>query len=174
MRRIDQLIPPPCFLKKYKQWWAKEKLTSVVDLEFTVLLVRICSYALQFLPSPAYTIDKIRGMFLADIRNACDDVGDNLATICVNLNVRGCLPRVLHLCFAGLKSRCEGKTNTFWEALGSAILVAQRVGIHRDAAPSLQADMHEGEKDMRHKTFCNLYIWDRYVRNTLELHTAEK
>lgn len=113
-------------------------------------------------------------MFLADIRNTCDDVGDNLATICVKLNVRGCLSRVQHLCFAGLGSWCEGKTNTFWEALSSAIRVAQRVGIHRDAMPSLQPDMHELEKEMRRRTFCNLYIWDRYAHTTLKPHLAEK
>ena len=106
-------------------------------------------------------------MFLAEIRNTCDDVGDDLATICVNLNTKGCLARVQHLCFAGLKYRCEGKANAVWEALGSAILVVRRIGTHRDAVPLLQADMHKDEKEMRYKTFCNLYIWDRYARITL-------
>ena len=97
-------------------------------------------------------------MFLADIRNTCDEVGDNLATICINLSARGCLARVQHLCIAGLKSRCEGKANAFWEAVGSAILVAQRLGLHRDAVPISQADMHEDEKEMRYRTFV-IYIY---------------
>ncbi|MCJ1431697.1 hypothetical protein MMC27_001052 [Xylographa pallens] len=146
---IDQLIHPPSFLAQYQEWWAKGTLLSVVDVEFAVLLLRICSYASQFLPSPSHTIDTIRGMLLADIRNTCDDIGDNLAAVCTSLDTRGSLLRVQHLCFAGLSSRCEGRTNAFWEALNGAIRVAQRVGIHRDAVTLIPGGMHELEKEMR-------------------------
>ena len=162
---MDQLVHPPSFLAQYQQWWAQKSLSSVVDAEFAVLLLRICSYASQFLPSPSHTIDTIRGMFLADIRNTCDDIGDNLAVMCTSLDARGSLLRVQHLCFAGLRFQCEGRTNAFWEALSCAIRVAQRVGIDRDAATSIHDGMHELEKEMRRRTFCNLYTWDRCVRH---------
>ena len=133
----------------------------MVDIEFAVLLLRICSYASQFLPSPSYTIDRIRGMILTDIRDACDDIANDLAAICTRLDARGSLFRVQHLAFAGLGSMCEGRTNAFWEALSCAIRVAQRVGIRSDTAIWMHG-MDELEKEMRRRTFCNLYIWDRY------------
>ena len=158
---MDQLIYPPWFLAQYQRWWSIGRPLSVVDIEFTVLLLRICSYASQFLPSPSYTIDRIRGMALADIRNTCDDIANNLAATCVRLDARGSLLRVQHLAFAGLRSMCEGRTSAFWEVLSCAIRVAQRVGIHSDATTWMH-DMDELEKEMRRRTFCNLYIWDRY------------
>ena len=133
----------------------------MVDIEFAVLLLRICSYASQFLPSPSYTVDRIRGMILADIRTACDDAANDLAVICARIDSRGSLLRVQHIAFAGLSSMCEGRTNAFWEALSCAIRVAQRVGIRSDAVTWVHG-MDELEKEMRRRTFCNLYIWDRY------------
>lgn len=160
---MDQLVHPPCFLSQYQRWWAKGPLSSVEDVEFAILLLRMCSYASQFLPSPSYTIDTIRGMCLTDIRSACDDIGDTLAAICRRLDARGSLLRVQHLAFTGLRSQCEGKTNAFWETLNCAIRVAQWVGIDRDSSISTHGGMHELENEMRRRTFCNLYIWDRCV-----------
>ena len=146
---------------QYQRWWSIERPLSVIDIEFAVLILRICSYASQFLPSPSYTIDRVRGMILADIRNACDDIANNLAATCARLDSRGSLLRVQHLAFAGLSSMCEGRIGSFWEALSCATRVAQRVGIRSDAATWMHG-MDELEKEMRRRTYCNLYIWDRY------------
>ena len=155
--RIDQLVYVPLLLEQYQQWWSLgRRPSSVVDVEFAVLLLRICSYASQFLPSPSYTIERIRGMFLSEIRSVCDDIADTLAGICTRLDARGSLLRVQHLCFAGLKSQCEGRTNVFWESLSSAMRVAQRIGVDRDAS-----GVDGIEKASQRRVFCNLYIWDR-------------
>jgi hypothetical protein len=100
-------------------------------------------------------------MFLADIRTVCDDIAEKLASICARFNPRGSLLRVQHLAFLGLRWQCEGRNNTFWETLSSAILVAQKAGLHRNDMASMP-EMHELEKEMRCRVFCNLYIWDRY------------
>ena len=160
LHRMDQLLYPPWFLGQYQKWWNMEKPLSVTDIEFSVLFLRICSYASQFLPSPAYTIDSIRGMALADIRKSCDGVADALAPICTRLDARGSLLRVQHLAFVGLRTLCQGRTNAFWEELNSAIRVAQRISID---AISWTNGIDELEKEMRRRTFCNLYVWDRYV-----------
>lgn len=154
------MVHPPWFLAHYQRWWTIDSPSVLGDVEFAVLLLRIVSYASEFLPSPTYTVDRVRGMLLADIRTTCDEIADNLAAICTRLDSRGSLPRVQHIVLAGLKAQCEGRINTFWEALSSAILVAQRVGIHQDAAATVQA-MDELEKEMRRRSLCNLYIWDR-------------
>ncbi|KAI9752219.1 MAG: hypothetical protein M4579_005722 [Chaenotheca gracillima] len=164
---MEQLVHLPWFLAQYQHWWTLGRLSSVEDAEFAVLLLRVCSYASQFLPSPSYTIDRIRGMFLADIRDLSDDIAEKLAAICARLDTRGSLLRVQHLCFSGLRSQCDGRTNAFWEALSSAIRVAQRVGIHRNLTASMLG-MHELEKEMRRRVFCNLYIWDSLLSRQLD------
>ncbi|KAJ5096380.1 hypothetical protein NUU61_005736 [Penicillium alfredii] len=163
---MDQMVYPPWFLEQYQLWWTAKR-PSVFGIEFATLLLRMCSYATQFLPCPSYCIERIRGMSLADIRSACDDVADNLAVTCTHLNPKGSLLRVQHLVFAGLKSRCEGRTNDFRNALGTAIQVAQKIGLDKDATQWVP-DMNELEKETRRRIFCNLYIWDSVLSRQLD------
>jgi len=142
-------------------------LTVVHDVEFVVLFLRICSYASQFLPSPSYTIDRIRGMPLADIRDACHDIAEKLSAVCVRLDARGTLLRVQHLSVLGLQWQCEGRITAFWEALSNAVRVAQRVGLHRGRMAWKQG-MHEFDKEIRCRVFCNLYIWDSLLSRQLD------
>ena len=139
----------------------------VMEVDFTVLFLRICSYASQFLPSPSHTLDRIRGVLLADIRHTCDEIADSLAAISSALDGRGSLIRVQHLAFFGLKCQIEGRRNAFWEALSCAIRVAQSIGIHSDAATSRQG-VDEIDKELRRRTFCNLYVWDSLLSRQLD------
>ncbi|PGH34063.1 hypothetical protein GX50_03119 [[Emmonsia] crescens] len=164
---MDQLVHIPWFLEQYQQWWIVKRPSSAFWIEFAALLLRICSYASQFSPSPSHTIEGIRGMPLGDIRKVCDDVADNLALICAPLNPRGGLIRVQHLAIAGLKSLCEGRANDFRDKMRCAIHAAQRIGMDKDDTP-LIPDMDEIEKEMRRRIFCNLYIWDSFVSRQLD------
>lgn len=152
---------PPWFLAQYQVWWNSERPSSTLDVEFAVLLLRMCSHALQFLPSPSYTIDKIRGMSLTDIRDSINDVADKLTAICIRLDVKGSLLRVQHLLFSGLRYQCEGRNKMFWEAFGDAVRVAHRIGLDRRPAATIMG-MNELDKEMRRRVYCNLFIWDRY------------
>ena len=143
-----------------------ERVRLVTEVDFTILILRICSYASQFLPSPGYTLDKIRGVFLADVRNTCDETADSLAAISTAADGRGSLIRIQHLAFFGLRCQIEGKKTAFWEVLSRAIRVAQSVGIHSDAAMSRQG-MDETDQEMERRTFCNLYIWDSLLSHQL-------
>lgn len=164
---MKQLIHAPNFLMCYQQWWAKDRPLSVGDIEFAALILRICSYAAQFLPSPSHTIDSIGGQSLSDIRNACSDVGDSLAKTCVDLDWKGSLVRVQHILFAAIKFSCEGRTDKFWEGIASASRAAQQAGLHRDAPGAENDGAQELEKEMRRRIFCSLYVLDRYVASRM-------
>jgi hypothetical protein len=158
---MDQVVYAPWFLGQYQKWWTLGPLSRVVDVEFAVLFIRICAYASQFLPSPSYTIDRIRGMPLTDIRDACHDIAEKLAATCQQLDASGTLLRVQHLLVMGMQWQCEGRINAFWEALSNALRVAQRIGLHRGRA-AWTPEMHELDKEIRCRVYCSLYIWDRY------------
>ena len=167
MDRIDHLVHPPWFLARYQRWWAVERVTLVLEVDFAVLILRICSYALQFLPSPSCTLDKIRGVLLSDISNTCDEVAESLATIGSAVDGRGSLIRVQHLAFFGLRCQMEGRRDALWDALSRAIRVAQSVGIHSEATKA-RPGMDEVEKEMGRRTFCNLYTWDSLLSRQLD------
>ncbi|KAB8291219.1 hypothetical protein EYC80_009906 [Monilinia laxa] len=164
---VDQLVYLPWFLAKYKRWWMVERVTLVLEVDFAVLILRICFYASQFLPSPGYTLDNIRGVLLADIRSICDEIAANLSAISRALDSRGSLIRVQHLAFSGLSCQIEGRSNAFWEALSRAIQAAQSVGIHSETARTRQG-VDEIDKEMERRTFCNLYTWDSLLSRQLD------
>jgi hypothetical protein len=158
---MEQVVYAPWFLGEYQKWWTLGQLSRVYDVEFAVLFLRICVYASQFLPSPSHTIDRIRGMLLNDIRDACHDIAGKLAAICERLEARGTLLRVQHLSILGLQWQCEGRINAFWETLSNAMRVAQRIGLHRGRSTWMPG-LHEFDQDIRSRVYCSLYIWDRY------------
>jgi hypothetical protein len=157
---MEQVVYAPWFLEQYQKWWSSGRPRLVFDVEFAVLFLRICAYASQFLPSPSYTIDHIRGMPLTNVRDACHDIAEELAAICKRLNPTGALISVQHLLILGLQRGCEGRIRDFWEALSNAVRVAQRIGLHRGRT-AWTYGMHEFDKEIRCRVLCNLYTWDR-------------
>ena len=142
-------------------------MTLVMEVDFAVLILRICSYALQFLPSPSYTLKKIRGVFLSDIYSTCDKIVDNLAVISSASDSRGSLIQVQHLAFYGLRCHMKGRRDALCDARSRAIRVTQCVGIYSEAA-NTRSGLDEMEKERGRRTFCNLYIWDSHLSRQLD------
>lgn len=147
------------FLENYETWWSIAQLSQVEEIEFAVLFLRLCSYALQFLPSPSYTIDSIEGVSLDNIRASCDGAADTLALMCAQLDEQGSLIRMLHLSFAGLRFACQGRMQTFWELLSCAVRIALRIGLCKKPDEK-NADP---DRETRRRILCNLHAWDRHV-----------
>lgn len=164
---MDQLVHVPWLLEKYQSWHAVEWARLASDVEFAVLILRICSYALQFLPSPTYPLDRIRGELLADLREACDDAADTAEAISTTADGRGSPIRVQHIAFLGLKCQAEGKMRDYTEALGRAIRIAQNIGMHCENVRP-QGVSGEVDREMARRIFCNLYIWDSLLSRQLD------
>lgn len=166
---MKQVVHAPSFLTNYQQWWGKRKPLGVAYVEFAALILRICSYATQFLPSPTHIMDQIGGRPLADIRDTCSDVGRNLAMLCESLDWKGSLFRVQHILFAALKVSCEGRTDQFWEGIASASRAAQKAGVHTDTIVLKESldprndSARELDKEVRRRVFCSLFVLDRYA-----------
>ncbi|KAL8838650.1 MAG: hypothetical protein Q9170_002058 [Blastenia crenularia] len=165
--RLDQLTHLPWFLAKYERWWMMERVRLVAEVDIAILILRICSYASQFLPSPGYTLDKIRGLSLADVCKTCDETASSLESISAAADACGSLIRIQHLTYFGLRCQIEGHTITFWEVLSRAIRIAQSNGIPNHVTRPRQG-MNESDQEMERKTICNLYIWDNLLSRQLD------
>ncbi|KAK8084224.1 hypothetical protein PG997_005495 [Apiospora hydei] len=149
---ITHLIHPPSFMTRYDSWWTNQQEPattassplSVADVDFAVLILRICAYATQFLPSASYALDAVRGMPLATIREIAAEVGNSLERIATSRNPRGSLVRVQHMCYNALGATCESRMGR--QAGGAA------------SKSILAGD--EVEREMQRRVFCNLYIVD--------------
>ncbi|KAF1960022.1 hypothetical protein CC80DRAFT_523240 [Byssothecium circinans] len=164
---MDQLVHILWFLAKYQRWSLIERVRLVTEVDFAILVLHICSYASQFPPSPGNTLDKIRGILLADVRAMCDEAADNLAAISTATDRRGSLIRVQHLAFSALQCQIAGKMTAFWEALNRPIRVAQSVGMHSEAT-RLRQGVETPDHEMERRTFCNLYIRDSLLSRQLD------
>lgn len=155
-------MEPSSFKDAYRRWWTLDGLLTLHDVEFAIVLLRICSYTSLFLPSPTYNIDAVRGMKLADIRSTCTEIGDNLFSMAVEIDRQGSLFRVQHLLFSGLRYHCEGNPHKLWVVLGHASQVAKELGLY-DQFQQLwfQEDEVALENELGCRAMCLLYIWDK-------------
>jgi hypothetical protein len=161
---MKQNIYPPTFIAQYQQRRSqKGPLCVVADVEFTVLVLRICAYSAQFLPSTSQTVEEIGGVPLCNIRRVCNEVGDSLAEACLTLDWKGSATRVQHTLFSALLSSCQGKTGEFWERIGLASQAAQKAGLFTEPPPSSGIVGCESERGTRRHALCSLYILDRCV-----------
>ena len=157
---IYEMIHPTTFLAHYESWWHSDIEDWIHDIEFGVLMLRVCAYSAQFLPSRAYTADTICGTSLSKIREHCHKLAIDLSNLCDCASSRS-LTSVQHLYFAACYSKNEGRMKEAWFMLGHAIRLAQDLGLHLEPPNSSHPQLDDLEKDMRRRTFWNLYIWDR-------------
>ncbi|ROT40787.1 hypothetical protein SODALDRAFT_291188 [Sodiomyces alkalinus F11] len=173
------LVHPASLMSHYEAWWNKRRqiklpdtdvecVFNATDIDFAALILRICAFAAQFLPSASHTIDSVRGMPLAKIREACGEVASALGGIAVDIDSRGSLFRVQHVCFSGLTAGCEGHIRKAWTTLCSAVCLAQGLGFHQDARGDQSLLLDELEYEMRRRVFCNLYVWDGLLSRQLD------
>lgn len=165
--RMSQLVHAPWFLKKYQGWLHIRCATLVSELDFTILILRICSYTLQFLPSPICPIDRIHGILLSDLQTVCDETSTSLEVISAAADGRASLLRVQQIAFLGLKFQIEGNTDSFSETLGRAIRVAQSGGMNNAKVRSHKGIDH-ANREMERRTICSLYVWDSQLSRQLD------
>ncbi|KAI0545028.1 hypothetical protein F4679DRAFT_562829 [Xylaria curta] len=165
---IHQFVFAPMFMAKYKRWWGLEQFMLVEDVEFALLILHICIYTSYFIPSKTYTSDTIRGQSLSDIRNHCGDIVDGLDEICEPLACKASLTRIQHLCLAALTHEHEGRMRLSRSAFSGILQEVREAGMHREPIDPGACGLDELEQEMRRRMFCNLYIWDMRLSNSLD------
>ncbi|KAK8024708.1 hypothetical protein PG990_002531 [Apiospora arundinis] len=170
---VEQIPERPIidFLIQYFIGEVNCQVSHTADVEFTVLILRLCSYASQFLPSPTYTLDRIRGISLLDIKRSSDAVADALDRALTHNSDRGSLTRLQHLCLLGHTLQCDGNIQQSWEILGRAVRVAQGLGLDHSTRYGIQGggqQVSDLQREMRRRTFCSLYVWDGTLARRLD------
>jgi hypothetical protein len=157
---MKQIVDARHFLLQYEAWWQKERpLSAAADVEFAVLILRICSYTAHFASSTLRTVDHQIILPLPEIRVACSEIANSLAKVCIAMDWRGSLVRVQHCLYAAITYSCEGRTDKYWEGIARATQAAQRAEIHRDV--SYGDDHWDMEAEMRRRVMYSLYVFDR-------------
>ena len=158
---IHGFIEPKRFFSHYGSWWTKFSSRCANDVEFGILILRVCAYSAQFLPSRSYTADTIHGVPISTIRESSHRIAIELAQICEMAGAMRSFTGVQSHCLLATYLKNEGRMEDAWNLMGIIINTAFSLGFHVESAPRIPSHIDELEREMRRRVFCNLYIWDR-------------
>jgi hypothetical protein len=149
-------------MEEYQRWRDLDSDFTFLDIEFTILVMRICAYTSLLLPSPSYTLDSVRGVKLADIRSICQKIGHNLSIAAREIDNRSSLIRIQQLLFSGLQYHCEGEPHELLGTMRQAAQMAKELGPYPEC-PNVMFDAEHIrlEGQLGYRAICILYIWDK-------------
>lgn len=159
---VYELVYLTTFLDRYNEWWSRP-YQSVDNLEFAVLLLRLCSYSAQFLPSQNYTADTILGKSLCTIREHCDATAIALSQSPTMKTNPPSILRVHELFFRACYLKNEGRMKKSWDVLSEAIREAHELGLHVELPKGSGSLTSENDVEMGKRTYWNLFLWDWLV-----------
>ena len=158
---IYEMVYPTTFIERYNSWWSGS-CQSVDDLEFAALLLRLCSYSAQFLPSQNYTADTILGISLSTIREDCNTTAIALSRSSMIVERPSSITRIHELFYRACYLKNEGEMKESWNILSKAIRDAHELGLHLDLQKGNGRLTSEYELEMGKRTYWNLWLWDKY------------
>ncbi len=159
---IYEMVYFATFTKRYNEWWAGP-CQSVDDIQFATLLLRLCSYTAQFLPSQNYTADTILGNSLSTLREQCNATAISLTRVSMMEQGLPSITRIHEYFFHACYLKNEGAMKESWDVLGKAIHDAHELGLHLESRKTSGRLVSEYDVEMGKRTYWNLWLWDKYV-----------
>lgn len=156
------MVYPTTFTERYNEWWAGP-CQSVDDIEFATLLLRLCSYTAQFLPSQNYTADTILGNSLSALREQCNATAISINRVPIMEEGLPSVTRIHEHFFHACYLKNEGAMKESWTVLGKAIHEAHELGLHLESRKTGGRLVSEYDIEMGKRTYWNLWLWDKYV-----------
>ncbi len=159
---IYEMVYPTTFTERYNEWWATP-CQSVDDIQFATLLLRLCSYTAQFLPSQNYTADTILGISLSAIREQCHATAISLTHTLMMNEGSPSITRIYEHFFHACYLKNQGSMKESWNILSKAVHEAHELGLHLESRKPNGRLVSEYDIEMGKRTYWNLWLWDKYV-----------
>lgn len=160
------MIHPPSFQSRYETWCKSQeindhsgKFISEDDLNFAVLVLRVCLLSIQNLPHSKYPTSGVLSTHLDHLERRFCTLADELE----NSQARERKPSITtvqHQFYHACYLQNYAKIRPSWSALSGAVRDAHELGLHQKDTGILLNDL---DMELRRRTFWNLYVWDRYV-----------
>ncbi|KAJ5107359.1 hypothetical protein N7456_004034 [Penicillium angulare] len=166
MNRVQEVIHAPSFQAQYTSWWmiqesnefAGENNMSDEDLNFGLLVIRICLIGVQSLPHSRYPTTAIikthpnqLEQWLYAIADEIDKSLQSKKPSLVTVQHRYC--HVLYL-------KNSARIRESWSVLSATVKDAHEIGLHLKDPGVPVSDL---EMEIRRRTFWTLYVWDRFM-----------
>ncbi len=155
------MIYPLTFLARYSSWWLQEDFFGEEDIQFGVLILRLCACALQHLQNDKYPKDDFLDTSREDLEKMCHETANRLDAYRPRPQSL-ILTQQLYFHINYLKN--ASKINECHSVLEYTIKEAQKMGLHLESPHQATSEF---EMEMRRRTFWNLYVWDRFMSSFL-------
>lgn len=144
----------PTFLERYDSWWGQDNYQADDDIQFGVLILRLCVNSLQFLPADGHA-SKVLDIPLDVLERLCNSSACKLDGYHPR---KPSLLRVQQLLFYIATLTNDGNTKESYHTLAEAAKEARDIDLLLE---DKWTSLNEFDKESRRKTFWNLYAWDR-------------
>jgi hypothetical protein len=156
---IYETIHPPTFLERYSSWWLQPNYFGEEDIQFAVLILRLCACSLQFLPNSRYETENMFDISSDSLISSCHMTACKLDTF---LPKPKSLLRLQQQFFHIHYLKNSSNIGECWNVLRDTISIAQDISLHKEVREASEFDM-----EMRRRVFWNLYVWDRFMSSIL-------
>jgi hypothetical protein len=161
---IHDMIHPPDFFTRYEKWWRATSIESIEDIEFCVLFLRLSACSAQYVSAASFSAGTNDG----SKKEPISELASRLSQLYESLPGPRSLTWVHQLFFEACYLRDAGRINEAWHAVGSALRVAQDLGMHLEPSKSDLLQVGELQQDLRKRAFWNLYLCDNFLSGILE------
>jgi hypothetical protein len=149
-------IYPPTFLDEYTRWWSDRVAKRPLSPEYTCLLLRACSVAVQCLTAELReTIEFELSCEIGELPERFHQAAEALSST-FTPGEKG-LTQVQQLFLTTSWFKSEGRFIDAWHAMAACVREAQELGLHRDDS---ELEISEYEREMRRRLFCIIFVWD--------------
>ncbi|KAF2004882.1 hypothetical protein P154DRAFT_21295 [Amniculicola lignicola CBS 123094] len=149
-------IYAPTFTEQYVRWWADRAQDRKLSTEFTCLLLRVCSYSVQYLSTVLRkTIEFELACSYQTLTERFSRAADQLSASFSPSEIS--VERVQEQFLRGAWLKSESKIVESWHALGCSIRAAQELGLDKERTIE---GLSEFDVEIRRRLWTLLYIWD--------------
>ncbi|OJD23151.1 hypothetical protein ACJ73_05496 [Blastomyces percursus] len=154
---IYEMIYPPTFMERYTSWWLQQVYQESEDIQFGILVLRLCLCSIQLLPHPNYPHERTIQSTMNELETRCQ----NAASILDSFRPRySSLTTIQHMFHYATYLTNESKFRESWIVLADIIKEAHILELHLEH-PRMKVS--EFEMEMRKRVFGTIYMWDKWM-----------
>ncbi|EEH33528.2 hypothetical protein PAAG_04578 [Paracoccidioides lutzii Pb01] len=154
---IYEMIYPPTFMERYTSWWLQPAYQESDDIQFGILILRLCACSIQLLPHPNYPHEGTFQCSLRELETRCKSSANILDTFRPrNMS----LTRIQHMFYHAAFLANESNLRENWIILSDIVKEAHMLELHLE---NPKVKVTEFEMEMRKRIFGTIHMWDKLM-----------
>ncbi|KAJ5946349.1 hypothetical protein N7454_003188 [Penicillium verhagenii] len=166
INRLHEMIYAPSFQSKYTAWWGTQDQGNLSgdynmsdeDMNFGLLVIRICLVSVQCLPHAKFPIEGVTKTSPRHLEQWLCSIADEIDKSLQSK--KPSLVTVQHRFYHVYYLKAQARIRECWSILSATVKDAHEVGLHLKD-PGIPVT--ELEMEIRRRTFWTLYIMDRFM-----------